>query len=492
MVTDHQVRKLMKEIQREKKMSVAAAKAGMDEKTARKYRDLEQLPSQLKKQRSWRTRPDIFAEVWPNVEGFLQENPTVLATTLFDYLCRQYPDRFSEGHIRTLQRRIKIWKATKGQPKEIMFPQVHYPGDQGQSDFTDMSELGITIGGQEFRHLLYHFTLPYSNWESVKICFSESFEALSGGLQHALWNLGAVPKDHRTDCLSAAIKNQCDPERFTARYEALLGHYGMTATHNTAGNANENGDIEQSHHRFKLAVAQELILRGSHDFGDRPEYEHFLEQIEKRRNGLRREKVIEELEVMRRLPERRLEDFTAERVRVTRNSTIHVRHNTYSVDSRLMREWIDVRIFSEHLEVWYAGQRIHELPRLRGESNHFINYRHIINSLIRKPGAFANYKYKSDLFPRIVFRIAYDELQAKTAATADRQYLSILKLAADNGEDKINDILHFLLLKGEGISLVRVKELLNNERPLPRLQVTIEQVEIQQYDGLLEVASWVR
>lgn len=488
MVTDQQVRELMRRMTKEKTLWLAASKSGMDRKTARKWKRLRKLPSQSKGNRNWRTRPDVFAEVWPSIEGILQENPTVLATTLFDHVCRQYPDRFEEGHLRTLQRQIKMWKATKGQPREVMFLQVHYPGVQAQSDFTDMSELGITIDGQAFKHLLYHFTLTYSNWESVRICFSESFEALCCGLQDALWKLGGVPKEHRTDCLSAAINSQCDRHKFTERYQGLLQHYGMTASHSNPDRGHENGDVEQSHYRFKQAAAQEIILRGSSNFSSHQEYETFLEQIEKRRNSLRREKVADELAVLRLLPERRLEDFTTERARVTRNSTIHVRHNTYSVDSRLMREWVDVRLFAEHLEVWYAGNRIHELPRLRGESNHYINYRHIIDSLVAKPGAFANYKYKSDLFPRIVFRIAYDELRSNSPATADRQYLSILYLSAKQGEDRVNDILHFMLLKGEKISDGSVEEMLVSQKPLPVLQVKIDTVEIHQYDQLLEVA----
>ncbi len=489
MTKDQQVRKLMKEIQRERTLSIAAAKAGMDEKTARKYRDLGQLPSQCKAARTWKTRADAFVEVWPVIEGFLQKDPTVLATTLFDHVCRQYPERFQEGHLRTLQRRIKIWKATKGAPREVMFPQVHYPGIQAQSDFTDMSELNITIAGQEFKHHLYHFVLPYSNWECVSICFSESFEALSAGLQNALWTLGAVPEEHRTDCLTAAVNNQCDRQRFTVRYDALLQHYGMRATNSNPESPNENGDVEQGHYRFKQCVAQELILRGSRDFPGREEYFAFLESMQKRRNGLRREKLREELAVMRELPDRRTDDFTTERARVSRHSTIHVRHNTYSVDSRLMKEWVDVRIHAEHLEVWYAGQKIQMMPRLHGEAKHAVNYQHIIDSLVRKPGAFANYKYKQDLFPRTIFRIAFDELRIKTPATADRQYVGILHLAAKNGEDRVSEILHALLLKGELATDERVKELLACQEPPQVLDVNVDAVQIGQYDTLLEVVA---
>jgi hypothetical protein len=483
----------MRRTQREKKLSIAAAKAGMDEKTARKYRVLGKLPSQCKKERKWRTRADVFEDVWPRIETILKTNPSTLSTTLFDYLCRNYIGRFQECHLRTLQRRIKIWKATQGEPQEVMFPQNHHPGRQCQSDFTDMSTLHVTIANQPFLHLYYHFVLTYSNWETGTICFSESYEALSVGLQNALWELGAVPEEHRTDSLSAAINNQCDREKLTERYSGLVSHYGLRVSHTQAGNAHENGDIEQAHHRFKLAVGQELILRGSTDFRSREEYDEFLRQILERRNAMRKKKLVEELTVMRTLPERRLEDFTVERVRVSRNSTINIRHNAYSVDSRLIGETIDVRIYAERLEIWYSSQKLDEVPRMRGESNHCINYRHIIGSLVKKPGAFANYRYRSDLFPRFVFRTAYDELRVKFPATADRQYLAILHLAALRGEEKVNEILHHLLQSGEGVSDHVVKELLDSQEPLQSWQVSVDPVSVDQYDKLLqepEVSTW--
>ncbi|MCI0444421.1 IS21 family transposase, partial [bacterium] len=361
----------------------------------------------MKTERDWRTRPDAFQEVWPEIEGFLKTDPTVLATTLFDYLMRKYEGKFQEGNLRTLQRQIKIWKATEGAAQEVFFPQVHHPGQLCESDFTDMRRLGVTIAGQPFAHLLFHFALTYSNWESVTICFSESYEALSEGFQNAVWELGGVPQKHRTDCLSAAINNQCDREKFTTRYSGLMNYYHIEADHINAGCANENGDVEQSHHRFKLAVSQELILRGFKDFASRDQYLDFLQQIVRRRNTARQEKLKKEISILRQLPNRRLDDFTRESAKVSRNSTINVRHNIYSVDSRLIGERVEVRVNAETLQIWYGGKKVDEFERVRGESNHRINYRHIIDSLVRKPGAFANYRYQSDLFPRMIFRAAY-------------------------------------------------------------------------------------
>ena len=212
MVTDRQVRMLMKLINEEETLAAAAAKAGMDEKTARKWRDSGMLPTQAKVEHTWRTRPDPFEDVWEEIQAKLKVNAGFEAKTLFEDLQRRYPGRFSDGQIRSLQRRIKAWRALEGPSKEVFFPQVHNPGELCESDFTRMGKLEITIHGQFFDHLLYHFVLPYSNWETGIICFSESFESLSEGLQSALWQLGGVPKAHRTDRLSTAVHKADSPE----------------------------------------------------------------------------------------------------------------------------------------------------------------------------------------------------------------------------------------------------------------------------------------
>jgi hypothetical protein len=197
----------------------------MDEKTARKYLQLQQLPSELKTAHNWRTRKDPFEDIWPQIETSLGLIPALEAKTLFELLQREYPGRFSDGQLRTLQRRVKIWRASHGPAKQIFFPQVHYPGKLCQSDFTSMNELSITINGIRFDHLLYHFVLTFSNWETGTICFTESFESLSQGLQNALWQLGGVPHMHRTDCLTTAVQKTGHPETFTRRYQDLIDHY---------------------------------------------------------------------------------------------------------------------------------------------------------------------------------------------------------------------------------------------------------------------------
>ena len=223
-VTDRQVRRLHALLKSGKPLLVAAMRVDMDRKTARKYRDQAKLPSELETwPRTWRTREDPFADVWEEVREQLELSPGLQAKTLFEWLQRRYPGRFEDGQLRTLQRRVRQWEATSGPPKEVFFAQTHHPGRLGASDFTHMTSLGVTIGGQPFDHMVYHFVLTYSNWETASICFSESFESLSDGLQQALWVLGGVPQRHRTDRMSLAVNNASDKKEFTAAVPGVDG-----------------------------------------------------------------------------------------------------------------------------------------------------------------------------------------------------------------------------------------------------------------------------
>ena len=445
MVTDQQVRRLFKLSQAEQTQEAAAAKAGMDIKTARKYLRARMLPSELKPARHWRTRDDEFADVWPEVKEQLRENPGLEAKTIFAALQRNYPERFADGQLRTLQRKVKHWRATEGPAREVFFTQEHRAGELCESDFTHLTELGMTIGGQPSGHMLYHFVLTYSNWETGTICYSESFAALSEGLQNALWELGGVPLLHRTDRMTAAINNLTELADFQKSYEALMRHYGMEGRKIQTGQANENGDIEQRHHRFKRALDQALLLRGNREFADMDEYRVFLAKLFGQLNSGRCEKLAHEMEVLRPLPGRRFESARRVRVRVNSASLIAVERNSYSVNSRLIGELVEARMFPEWIEVWYGGQRVEQLPRLRGRTNYRIDYRHIIDWLVRKPGAFAGYRYRDHLFPSSQFRKAYDLLKTVAPRRCDQRYLEILELAAKEGEARVEDALRLLL-----------------------------------------------
>ena len=487
-VTDRQVRRLHALLKSGKPLLVAAMRVDMDRKTARKYRDQAKLPSELETwPRTWRTREDPFADVWEEVREQLEASPGLQAKTLFEWLQRRYPGRFEDGQLRTLQRRVRQWEATSGPPKEVFFAQTHHPGRLGASDFTHMTSLGVTIGGQPFDHMVYHFVLTYSNWETASICFSESFESLSDGLQQALWVLGGAPQRHRTDRMSLAVNNASESKEFTRRYQALMDHYGLEMEKINARQAHENGDAEQSHNRFKEAVDQALLLRGSRDFVDRAAYARFLRDILDQRNAGRQARFAEERAVLRPLPAARLESYKRARVRVRAGSTIHPDRNTYSVDSRLIGERVDVRLYAEELEVWFAGKVVERIPRLRGQGKHRINYRHVIDWLVRKPGAFENYRYREDLFPTSRFRMAYDALRETAPSRASREYLAILELAARENEDLVDNALQALLEEERGISAQAVKEWIGcRETARPVTDVSVEATDLSSFDMLFK------
>ena len=489
MVTDAQVRILWSWLGKEASLTFAAAKVGMDRKTARKYRQADHLPSQLAEQvpvRTWRTRTDPFVDVWGEVEALLEQGPGWEAKTLFEELQRRYPGRFAEGQLRSLQRRVKQWRATRGPDKEVFFAQQHWPGRLGASDFTHVTNLGVTINGEPFAHLVYHFTLTYSNWEHVTLCFSESFESFCDGFQNAVWVLGGTPAEHRTDRMSLAVQasgSLC----FTRRYEAVMAHYGVRPQAINAGKGHENGDVEQSHHRFKQAVKQALLLRGSHDFSSREAYVVFLRDTCAGRNVKRKERFEEEQKQLQALPERRLESFRRRQVRVQSGSTLTVERNAYSVPARLIGEWVEVRVYAETIEVWYGQRKEQVMPRLRGRHKHHIDYRHVIEWLVRKPGAFAGYRYRAELFPTSRFRMAYDYLAATASGRSVREYLGILQLAARQSEVEVDEALRRLLDAGKGVSLEGVAALVREGlTPVRVIDTYVEPVNVSAYDNLFE------
>ena len=489
MVTDQQVRRLFRLTNTEKTQEIAASKAGMDVKTARKYLRAQTLPSEQKAERHWRTRKDEFCDVWPEVSEQLNGNPGLEAKTLFAALQRKYPERFADGQLRTLQRKVKHWRATEGPAQEVYFAQEHRPGELCESDFTHLTELGVLIGGQPFAHMLYHFVLTHSNWETGTICFSESFAALSEGVQNALWGLGGIPLLHRTDRMTAAINNLTELADFQKGYEALLRHYGMEGRKIQTGHANENGDIEQRHHRFKRALDQALMLRGSRDFADVEEYQAFLTKLFDQLNSGRKDKLAVEMEVLRPLPDRRFDSARRVRVRVNSGSLIAVERNSYSVNSRLIGELVEARVFTERIDVWYGGQKVEQLPRLRGRTNYRVDYRHIIDWLVRKPGAFASYRYREHLFPSSQFRKVYDLLKEIAPRRCDHRYLEILELAAKEGEARVEDALRLLLQTETGkhtvVNQESFREFLDRCEQAPDItDVRIADVSLTSFDQL--------
>jgi hypothetical protein len=489
MITDGRVKELRRMLVQGKPLAASARMTLMDEKTARSYRDDDRLPSQRKRPRDYRTRTDPFADVWSEVQQRLEAEPKLKAQTLFAWLQQTQPGEFPDSTRRTFERRVANWRSLHGPGKTVFFPQQHHAGRLAASDFTVMNSLNVKIAGARFDHTLFHCVLTYSNVESVSLCFSESFEALSEGLQKAFWEFGGVPQRHRTDSLSAAIKNHSSRKTHTDRYTALMAHYGCEPERTNARCANENGDVESANGHVKDRIEQGLLLRGSRDFVSRDDYLAFVEQIIAQANANRRERFGEEQVSLDKLPDDRLDtDDVLRGLRVSSSSTIQVRTNTYSVPSRLIDAQVDVRIGAEQIVVMHQGHHVQTMPRLVGKHGQSINYRHVIDSLVRKPGAFRNYRYREEMFPTSQFRIAYDLLQAAhTEKVADKQYVQLLELAAHESQDAVADALRVMIATDASIDVESIRSLVLAGTNLPAATgLEVEPPNLTDYDSLLQ------
>jgi hypothetical protein len=471
---------------------LAAAKAGMSVRSARRVEEEDvTLPSQ-RPRRYWRSRRDPFAGVWETeVVPLLKNAPRLMAITILRKLQENHLEDFPDGVIRTLQRRIRHWRALEGPPKEVFFPQEQSPGERGLSDFTDMRELNVVVAGVAFAHRLYHFVLAFSRWEHAEVIEGgESFEALSKGLQNALWQAGGAPREHRTDSLSAAFKNLKQEEDFTARYTALLDHYGMAGTRNNRGQSHENGSVESSHRYLKQAVDQALLLRGHRDFEDRAAYETFVREAVMRRNRRNAAAFRIEREQLLDLPRQRTTDFVEEEARVTRCGTFTVRAILYSAPSRLIGHRLKVRLYSDRLDCYLSGALV--LTRERGVRSpiggrgRMIDYRHFIDALKRKPQAFKGLVFRDALFPREAYRQTWERLTEKLSQRqACQSMVGLLELAAMDGiEAVLAQRLEALSVAGELPNLRRLREeFAPRQAELPRVAVNIPAA--SSYDALL-------
>jgi len=439
-VTDQQVRLYMQD-RLVHTQRVAAARAGFSERTARRLDADPRLPSQRRPERG-RTVPDPLAEVWDAViVPILEADASVQAVTLLRHLQTTDPDAFPDDRVRrTLERRVREWRALHGEARDVIFRQTPEPGRMGLSDFTDAAELGVTIAGAPFAHRLYHFVLAYSGWEHAGVVLGgESYAALAEHLQDALWTLGGVPKEHRTDSLSAAYRNLTreEAEDVTRRYGSLCAHYGLIASRNNPGEAHENGAVESSHRHLKTALDQALILRGSREFATLADYRTFVDGLVARRNRRREAAVRAEAAALGALPERRTADFTETVVRVTRTGGFMVKSVFYSAPSQLVGQRLRVHIHDDRIEGWLGATRVVAHPRRRKSDNrsvHVVDYHHVIHALRRKPGAFAGSVFRDSLFPRSEYAEAWTALAAALPEKeACRRMVGLLALAHDEG-----------------------------------------------------------
>jgi hypothetical protein len=495
--TDAQVRLIMRERRKGRTQEQAAVRANLrSRKTVGKYEQLGKLPSELKQARTYRTRLDPFEADWDELEQMLQDAPELEAKTLFDWLCERNSGQYAEGQLRTLQRRVSNWRALHDS-QLLTLDQVHHPGEVLQTDGTWMNDLGITLQGTPFPHILIHSVLTYSNWEWGRVVQSESLLAIRLGLQSALVKLGHVPKIHQTDNTTAATHNlgpaMCakplEERGFNAEYLQLMAHYGMEPRTIHVGSPNENGDVEAANGAFKRAVKQHLLLRGSRDFASLPAYEAFLGGIMEKRNAGRQAKLAEELAQMPPLtvePWPQMRELT---VRVGHNGILRVLNNGYTVPSGLKGKRVKVKVYEWEIEVWYANQCVETLSRMTGVQRYQINYRHVIDSLLRKPGGFRNYRYREGLFPRAVFRRAWEALDRRfSPRKADLAYLRILKLAAGGLETDVAGALELLLGSPTDWDDQTVAERVQPiAASLPDLQP--QEINLSVYDQLLSVES---
>lgn len=493
--TDAQVRLIMRERNNGRTQEQAAVKANLrSRKTVCKYERLGKLPSELKQERTYRTRSDPFEADWEELEKMLREAPELQAKTLFDWLCERHPGKYQEGQLRTLQRRVSNWRVLN-EKQVVTLDQVHHPGEVLQTDGTWMNDLGISLQGEPFAHILIHSVLPYSNWEWGRVVQSESLLAIRLGLQSTLVKLGYVPKIHQTDNTTAATHNlgprMCakplEERGFNEEYLQLMAHYEIEPRTIHAGSPNENGDVESANGAFKRAVKQHLLLRGSRDFESLAAYEAFLWGIMEKRNAGRQEKLAEELAQMQPL---RVEPWPQMRellVRVGSNGILRVLNNGYTVPSGLKSKRVKVRVYEWHIEVWYANQCVETLSRLTGVQRYRIDYRHVIDTLLRKPGGFRNYRYREELFPRTVFRQAWEALDRRLSPRqADLAYLRILKLAAHGLETDVADALERLLAGPHNWDEAALAELVQPiPVNLPDLQP--QAINLSDYDQLLSL-----
>ena len=489
MITKQQYRKLMSEYQETGNVTNSAMKAGMSRRIARKYLQAGQPPEELQAKHTWRTRKDPLVEIWPQAAAMLEETQDLEAKALFEYLWERAPWAVQEKHLRTFQRRVKLWRLAHGPDKEVFFPQDWEAGRALQLDWTNADELAVTIAGDPYEHLLCHCVLPHSNWEWATPCLSESLLSCRQGLQEALHRLGKVPRELRVDNSSAAthrVGGGGTGREFNQQFASLCEHYGLVPRTIGIDCPNENGDVESSNGHLKRRMRQHLLLRGSRDFASEEAYQGFLHQVLERGNQRRQENLAVELAAMKPLPPSRLSEYDEVTCRVSSASTIRVKKVGYSVPARLIGQELKVEVYERELKLYSGRELLLVLPRHCGDRGVVLNYRHVIDHLLRKPGAFERYRYREQLYPSSSFREAYDHLVGKHGQRGGAvEYLRLLKLASEVGEGDIEVMLaDYLSPPYPAWSVGELRRILQPQ-PKPQVEVIELQPEWHSYDELL-------
>jgi hypothetical protein len=472
--------------------AVAAAKASISLATAYRFEQDHRPPSFINKVRT-RRRPDPLADFFDaEVIPMLKAAPRLRAVAIFEEMQRRHP-HLSPGARRTLERRIRSWRARHGADQEVIFRQVHEPGRMGLSDFTDMADLGVTIATERLDHRLYHFRLVYSGFEHAHVILGgESYVALAEGLQNALWTLGGAPREHRSDSLSAAFRNLDREARedLTRRYDALCAHYGMDPTRNNRGVAHENGAIESPHGHLKKAVKDALLMRGVNDFEDLPGYRRFIDEIVSRKNATNGKRIEAERSTLQSLPGQRTCDYEETIVTITSSGGFTLRKVFYTVPSRLIGHRLRVRLYDDRLDLFIGGTALMTLARGRpaatGKHAHVVDYRHVIHALRRKPMALLNLVYRDQLFPRDAYRRTFDRLLEKLPEkSACRIMVDLLALAHDRGcEAELASVLAGDLAANQLPDMVALRERFAPD-PAALPEVVVHLAPLSSYEALL-------
>ena len=436
-ITNQQANLYMKQRQQGKTQQQAAAKAGLSERSGRK---IEQQGGIIKPgKRSWRTRKDPLESVWTQeLVPLLESAPMLTPMSLLEHLQNKYAQAYPDKILRTLERRVKHWRATDGPAKDVMILQKHPVGKQGISDFTQLKKEVITIRKKPFKHLLYHFRLSHSGWSYMKVTQGgESYSALAEGLQEALWQLGGSPLEHRTDSLSAAFKNmgKSDIDDITNRYSQLCNHYKMIPTRNNRGRGHENGSIESPHGHLKGRIKQALLLRGSNDFDDIEAYQAWVCQVVRQHNKRNAPHVAQECAVLQPLPSMRTVDYTEIAARVSSSATIDVRRSTYTVPSRLIGNRLKIHLYHDRLECYLGATHVQSLARVfpskangRGRN---ISIHHIVDTDVKKPQACRQCHWRDDLLPTLSYQKIWGHInKAYNGHIACKLMVGILHLAS--------------------------------------------------------------
>ena len=489
MITNKQYQRLMSEYTKTGKIVVSALKADVDRQTARKYIAGGQGPAELQAKHTWRTRPDPVEKVWPEATAMLRDAPELEAKTLFEYFLVRPDNGLEEHHLRTFFRRVRHWRATEGPEREVFFAQERQPGQLLQLDWTYARELQVTIQGEELDHLFCHCVLPYSNWQWVTRCISESFLSLVTGLQAALAELGRCPLHLGTDNSSAATHELESmpgrPRGYNSDYLELCTHYDLTPLTINVGCPHEQGDVESGNRHWKRRLAQHLILRGNRDFAALEEYDRFVWEVLRAANAKRQKLLAQELACMRPLPAGRLAEYREYEPVVSSQSLMRVKRHTYSVPSRLIGHTLRVELHEAQLKVYLGREYLFDLPRVRGKSGARVDFRHVIGPLLRKPGAFIHYRHREALYPSTTFRAAYDRLVADHGERPGViEYLHVLKLAAEETVESVEPVLRaHLALAGKW----RARQVRDQLAPAARKVIELAGLtpSLNAYDALL-------